>query len=253
MMKQVCRLTVCVLGLTLVTSQALAQALPWEGAGFVNLNLGLQLNPASLVTTDGTFTIYGKPGTLTTAQTIDTGAPYIEFGGGVRVAGNFGVGFSYSRLSTSGSALVSAEVPSPLVNGQPRKATSTLTELEHIEKGFHMQAIWMLPVSDKLDVVLSGGPTFFQLSQGVVTTPKISEVGPPYTTVNMTVSMLTVSDSQIGFNVGADLTYRFANNVGVGAMVRYAAATVGLTPEGGPALDVKVGGFQVGGGLRLRF
>jgi hypothetical protein len=252
-MTLVFRLTVCVLGLTLLSSQASAQALPWEGTGFVNVNLGLQLSPASLATTDGTFTIYGKPGTLATAQTIDTGASYIDFGAGVRVSGNFGLGFSYSRSSTDGSALVNAEVPSPVVKGQPRKATSTLAELEHIEKSLHFQAIWMLPVTDKFDVVLSGGPTWFHLSQGVVTTPMIWEVGPPYTTVNMTTSMVTVSDSQIGFNVGADLTYRFANNFGVGAMVRYARATAGLTLDDGSALDVKVGGFQIGGGLRIRF
>jgi hypothetical protein len=254
MMKQVFRLTVCVIGLTLLASQAFAQALPWEGRGYVNLNYGMQVKSTSLVTTNGTFTSYDESGKLTTAQTIDTQAPFIDFGGGVRLIGNFGVGFSYSRLSTDGSALVNLEVPSPLVYDQPRSVSSTLTGLQHVEEGFHFQAIWLLPITDKFDVVFSGGPTLFQLSQDVVTTPVAwSEVGPPYTTVNMTASPVTASGSQIGFNVGADLTYRFANNVGVGAMVRYAAATVGLAPEGGSALDVKVGGFQIGGGLRLRF
>jgi len=253
MIKQVFRLTVCVLGLTLPSSPAFAQALPWEGKGFVNVNFGMQVKSASLVTTNETFKIYDEPGKLTAAQTIDGRAPYIDFGGGLRVFGNIGVGFSYSRLSTEGSALVGAEIPSPLVYDQPRTATSALTGAEHVEKSFHFQAIWMLPVSDKLDVVVSGGPTLFQLTQGTVTTPTFAEVGPPYNTVNLKASMVIATGSQIGFNVGADLTYRFANNVGVGAMVRYAAATVGLTPEGGPALDVKVGGFQLGGGLRLRF
>jgi hypothetical protein len=40
MMKQVFRLTVCVLGLTLLASQAFAQALPWEGRGFATFNFG---------------------------------------------------------------------------------------------------------------------------------------------------------------------------------------------------------------------
>jgi hypothetical protein len=69
----------------------------------------------------------------------------------------------------------------------------------------------------------------------------------------MTVSQSSVTDSAFGYNVGADLTYRFANNFGVGAMVRYASATVSVTPEGSDASDVKVGGFQFGGGLRIRF
>jgi hypothetical protein len=253
MMKQVFRLTVCVLGVTLLSSQAFAQTLPWEGRGYVNLNYGMQIRSTSLATATESFPVYDETGKLTSAQTIDSQAPFLDFGAGFRTFGNVGAGFSYSRLSTDGSALVSAEVPSPIYYDQPRKATSTATGLEHVEQGYHFQAIWMLPITDKFDVVFSGGPTLFQLSQGVVTTPKIEEVGPPYTTVKMTTSTVTVSDSQIGFNVGADLTYRFANNFGVGAMVRYAAATVSLTPEGGPALDVKVGGFQLGGGLRVRF
>ena len=254
MMKQVFRLTVCVFGLMLLSSQAFAQALPWEGRGFVNVNLGMQVKSTSLVTANETFgPIYDESGKLTTAQTIDSQAPFFDIGAGVRLFGNFGAGVSYSRLSTEGSAVVTATVPSPLVYDQPRTANSTATGLKHVEQGYHFQAVWMLPVTDKFDVVFSAGPTLFQLEQDVVASPQISEVGPPYTTVNMTTSTVTVSDSQIGFNVGADLTYRFANNVGVGAMVRYAGATVGLTPEGGSALDVKVGGFQLGGGLRVRF
>jgi hypothetical protein len=252
-MRQVFRLTVCVLGLTVLTSQAFAQALPWEDRAYVNVNYGMQVRSTSLVTANGTFDLYGESGKLTTAHEIDTQAPVIDVGGGVRVFGNFGVGLTYSRLSTKGSAAVIAEVPSPIYYDQPRTATSTATGLEHVEEGFHFQAVWMLPLTERLDVAFSVGPSLFKLSQGVITAPKIEEVGPPYTAVTMTTSTATVSDSQIGFNIGADLTYRFANNFGIGAMVRYAAATVGLAPESGSAMDVKVGGFQFGGGLRLRF
>jgi hypothetical protein len=111
----------------------------------------------------------------------------------------------------------------------------------------------MLPITDKFDIVVSGGPSVFSLKQGVVTSPQITEVGAPYSSVNMTVSQSTTTGSQIGFNLGADLTFRFANNFGVGAIIRYAAATVSLTTEGGDESDVKVGGFQFGGGLRIRF
>jgi len=253
MMKQVFRLTVCVIGLTLLASQAFAQALPWEGRGYINLNYGMQVKSASLVTTTETFPLYDEQGKLSSSQEIDSQAPFLDVGAGFRLFGNFGLGFAYSRLSTEGSAVVTATVPSPIVYDQPRTANSTATGLKHVEQGYHFQAVWMLPITDKFDVVFSGGPTLFQLEQDLVTSPQISEVGPPYSAVNLTMSTVTMSDSQIGFNVGADLTYRFANNVGVGAMVRYAAATVGLAPEGGSALDVKVGGFQIGGGIRLRF
>jgi hypothetical protein len=148
---------------------------------------------------------------------------------------------------------VTAEVPSPIYYDSPRTATATVDDLEHVELGYHFQALWMLPITDKLDVVLSGGPSVFNLEQGVVKSPQITEIGPPYSSVNMTVSQTTTTGSQVGFNIGADMTYRFANNVGVGAMIRYASATVSLTSDGGDTSDVKVGGFQFGGGLRIRF
>jgi hypothetical protein len=253
MMKQVFRLTVCVLGLTLLASQAFAQALPWEGRGFATFNFGMQVKSASVVTSNDTFPLYDETGKVSIAQTIDTQAPFIEFGGGFRVKGNFGVGISYSRLSTDGSAIVKAEVPSPLVYDQFRTTTSTTTGLEHVEQSFHFQALWLLPITDKLQVMFSAGPTLFQLTQGTVTTPSVTEVGPPYTTVNVTTATASTTGSHVGVNVGADLTYRLTNMFGVGAMMRYASATVSITPQSGSPLDVKVGGFQIGAGLRVRF
>jgi hypothetical protein len=253
MMKQVFRLAMFVIGLTAFASQASAQALPWEGRGFLNVNFGLQVIAEDVATTTTSFELYDETGKLTTAQSIDSQAPFFDIGGGFRVAGNFGVGFSYSRLSATGAAEVTAQVPSPVYYDQPRTATATANDLEHVESGYHFQALWMLPITDKFDIVISGGPSLFSLKQGAVTSPQITEVGSPYSSVNMTVSQTTTTGNQIGFNVGADMTFRFANNVGVGAMIRYAAATVSLTSDGGDTSDVKVGGFQFGGGLRIRF
>ena len=254
MMKQVFRLAVCVIGLTAFAAQASAQALPWEGRGFINVNFGLQVIAEDVATTSTNFTIYDETGKVTTAQTIDSQAPFFDIGGGFRIGGNFGVGFAYTRLSANGVAEVTAQVPSPLFYDQPRTVAATLDDLEHVEDGYHFQALYMLPITDKFDILFSGGPSLFKLKQGVVTSPQITEIGPPYSSVNMTVSQSTVTGSEIGFNIGADMTYRFANNLGVGAIVRYTAATVSLTPEGGgDSSDVKVGGFQFGGGLRIRF
>jgi len=253
MMKQVLRAAVFVIAAMAFASQASAQALPWEGRGFFNVNFGIQMITEDVATTSSTFTLYDETGKLTTTQTIDSSAPFLDFGGGVRIGGNFGLGFAYSRLSAAGTAAVEAEVPSPLYYDQPRMVAATVDDLDHVENGYHIQALWMLPLTDRVDILLSGGPSWFSLTKGIVTSPQITEVGPPYTTVNMTVSTATTTGSQIGFNVGADLTVRVANNLGIGAMVRYAAATVTIEPEDGDPSDVKVGGFQFAGGLRIRF
>jgi hypothetical protein len=254
MMKQVFRLAVFVVVASAFASQASAQALPWEGRGFLNVNFGIQVIADDAANTSASFQLYDETGTVTSTQAIDKQAPFLDFGGGFRVAGNFGVGFAYSRLNVTGTAEVVAKVPSPIYYDQPRTATASLNALDHTENAYHFQALWMLPITDKVDVMISGGPSWFSLTQGIVTSPQITEVGPPYTTVNMTVAQSTLTASKMGFNVGADLTFRFANNFGVGGMVRYSTATVTLESTGSDATsDVKVGGFQVGGGIRVRF
>lgn len=254
MMNQVFRAAVFAVMASAFASQASAQTLPWEGRGFLNVNFGIQVIADDAATTTAEFSLYDEKGTVTSTQAIDKQAPFLDFGGGVRLAGNFGVGFAYSRINVTGTAEVVASVPNPVVYDQPRTATASLNDLDHTENAYHFQALWMLPISDTVDVMISGGPTWFSLTQGVVTTPQITEVGPPYTTVNMTVSQSTLTASKMGFNVGADLTFRFANNFGVGGMMRYSSATVTLESAGsGATSDVKVGGFQVGGGIRIRF
>jgi len=60
------------------------------------------------------------------------------------------------------------------------------------------------------------------------------------------------SDSQVGYNVGAEATYRFTPMVGVALLLRFTRAS----PEfdfGGEPTTVNVGDVQFGGGLRLRF
>jgi hypothetical protein len=44
-----------------------------------------------------------------------------------------------------------------------------------------------------------------------------------------------------------------SRTVGVGGMVRFARAQATLNATNNPALDVDVGGIQVGGGIRFAF
>jgi hypothetical protein len=48
---------------------------------------------------------------------------------------------------------------------------------------------------------------------------------------------------------GGDVTYLLRPKTGIGFTARYTAAKVDLAS----VPDVRIGGFQIGGGLRLRF
>jgi hypothetical protein len=82
----------------------------------------------------------------------------------------------------------------------------------------------------------------------------IVEVPPSFSTV--TVRQATVSqadESKTGINVGLDGTYRITALYGVGGFIRFAGTSIELALPGGGTTTVDVGGFQMGGGLRVRF
>jgi len=254
MMKQAMRLTVLASAFALLAvPHAQAQMLQWQDRVFVNIN-GLSQSRADItVTTKSTQTIYDETATFDGAQTIKTKDASFDIGGGVRVWKNFGVGVSYTTISTTGNGAASASVPHPLIYDRPRTATAAVTGLKHEEGQVHLSFLWMLPLTDKLDVAVFGGPTFFQLTQGVIGAPTFTEVGPPYTSITMSVAQAEVSANKTGANVGADVTFKFMKNLGVGGFIRWAGAKVSVTPPGGTAFSVNVGGFQFGGGARVRF
>jgi hypothetical protein len=54
----------------------------------------------------------------------------------------------------------------------------------------------------------------------------------------------------VGINLGVDVTYLVTKRFGVGGLARY---TWGSADLAGAADKLTVGGFQIGGGLRVRF
>ena len=111
----------------------------------------------------------------------------------------------------------------------------------------------MVPVSEKIRVGVFGGPTIFRLKQDMISGASFTEVGSPYTSVNLTFTQSQVSKGQAGVNVGADVTYRITKMFGAGGFIRYAAAKVTVTPAGASAVKVNVGGFRIGFGARVGF
>ena len=54
-------------------------------------------------------------------------------------------------------------------------------------------------------------------------------------------------------HAGADVAWQFSSSIGVGGMVRYSRASTTVSATNNTSVDVKVGGLQVGGGIRFRF
>jgi hypothetical protein len=215
---------------------------PPANLGFVNVSFGSQ--PASRdVTTSQSFPLYGETATFTTVQENGSGAVF-DITGGYKIRPSYGVAVGFSNFSNTTDAALASSIPDPLIFDRPRAATGSVSDLKHSERGIHLQAVWFLPVTDKIDVALSAGPSFIMVSQDLVTSlavPTGSQTGTPVVT--------TEKKTGIGINVGFDGAYMVTRNFGAGLFLRYAGAKVDL-----PAVaDLSVGGFQVGAGVRVRF
>ena len=132
---------------------------------------------------------------------------------------------------------MTAAVPHPLFHDRHVQTTATADALKHSEKAFHLQAIWTMPVTDKMDASFSVGPSFINVSQELV-----SGITVAAGTQNATPVTETQSDTAKGFHVGADLSYLLNPRYGVGGFFGDVGGSVGL-----PSVqELKLGGFQSG-------
>ena len=125
-----------------------------------------------------------------------------------------------------------------------------MSGLNHVQHAIHFQAVWLHPISNRIDIALSVGPTLFIVSQDLVSAISLTEAGSSVSLAGTTIQ--NVNDNAAGFNVGMDGSYRLTRRLAVGAFVRYAGGSVDL-PAASGNVSLDVGGVQVGAGVRLRF
>ena len=231
-----------------IASEARAQTQPPPATlGFVNVNFGTQ--PSSrTIGRSNSFPVYGETATLTTTQENGDGGIFDITAGyrfGPDLYGpNLGVAVGFSNFSNLSDSGVVVTVPDPLIFDRPRTVNTSVADLQHNERGIHLSAVWFMPITNQFDVAFSAGPSFIRVSQDLV-----SSVTIPPGTQNASPVVATEKKTGVGVNIGVDGSYLFTRNFGAGVFLRYAGAKVDLPS----APDLKVGGFQIGIGARIRF
>ncbi len=229
-----------------------AQMRDWEDTAFVSVNFGYQVGDQSFSETLPSATIYGETAMYGVNHESGVGG-FFDISGGVRVWRNLAAGLGVTRFSTASGATVTGSIPHPLFLNQLRTATFARSDLNHTETGIHLQAVWVVPVTDQISVSVFGGPSFFSVEQGLITSVTFAEIEAPFFEVAITgASTSIVSERAVGGNVGVDITYLVVEQLGGGFFVRYAGASLDV-PAGGGAQAIDVGGVQFGIGLRARF
>ena len=237
----------CVAYLAVVTGVlAASPASAQSGRITASVNFGVQASSGDF-TQRITPTIYLEPASIDIAQDYENGA-LVDVGGAVTLFGNIGVGLSYSHTGGDGVAAVAAQIPDPLVTDRPRGASTSADGLDHSEDAVHLQVFYRFAVSPKMDITVGVGPTFFSVKQDLIDTVTVTEPTPTITPV-----VVEASDSPVGVNFGADLTYMVNKTIGAGVLLRYATGSADLATPSGSSYSLDAGGFQFAGGLRVRF
>ena len=234
-------LALCVCG---APQMAAAQTMQWTDKGYVSVNGGVQAGSHDL-SESGSFPLYDETATFASTNKVK-GGPLFDIGGAYRVWGkNLLAGLSISHVGSKSDGSVTGSIPDPVFFDRPRSVSKSFSDLKHSETAVHLDAIWVMPVANKIDVALFLGPTIFSVKQDTIPSLTITEPGP---TVTSTVA--SSSKTAVGFNVGVDAQYMLRKKYGVGLIARYAGGSVSLP---GASKKLTVGGFQIGVGGRLRF
>ena len=173
-------------GILLAGTPASAQWSVLEGRVAVHIDAGYQA-----VSDEFQQTIvqraYGEDARLAVTNTVGTG-PFGDVGGFVLVREQLGVGATYSQITKSGTSILTGTVPHPILFGSDRSVTVEVGMLRHRAQATHIHVSWRIavPAVEKLDLTVYGGPSIFNVAQGVVTGVVISEPsGPPFATVSI--------------------------------------------------------------------
>ena len=225
---------------------------PAPGKFTVSFNVGFQAGDADL-TRSTVFQLYDEDAQIDVIQNDIGAAGIFDIGANYRINERWGVGLAYTFGKSDGDGTVTGSIPHPLLFDTPRTLSASASDLKHKEHGFHLQATWHIPFTEKLDFTLSAGPSFFNISQDFIRNVTFSEA-PPFDVVNVDeVALLGLRKNAVGFNVGVDATYAITEMFGAGVMARFTRAEADFELNDNDTASVKAGGFQIGGGLRVRF
>lgn len=231
-----------------------AQWTQWQDRVLVSVNAAAQLTSGTIHDAFEYDHPYGagrERASVTTDYEVPTGAMF-DGSVAVRIVGSLGAGVAVSASSTTSDLGAHARIPHPFYFNRFRDVEGSVAA-RHSETGIHLQAVYVVPLTPKVLVAVSGGPSHFSVEQRVARSVTVSETFPFDTATFSDAPLETLKTDAWGFNVGVDVGWMLARHFGVGGMVRFSRANATFVPTGRDGFDANVGGLEAGGGVRVRF
>jgi hypothetical protein len=226
---------------------------------WIDVNLGVAIAADETVTLEHSDRLFGETRTFRTAYENPTGASF-DFGGGVMFTPQVGVGVSFAGTAHQAAPELFVQVPHPnFFNASASDTADADEEFQRVEGSVHLQLMGATEFGDNLRLRVFGGPTYFRLQHDLVSNIRYLQAFAIFNRANA-VDITTydsvdkVEGTGWGYHVGGDVSFFFTRVVGLGAFARYSRGTVDLVePLRDSEVELKVGGLQFGGGLRLKF
>jgi hypothetical protein len=215
----------------------------------LGLNAGAQLAADEL---EESFRIEknAEPASITVSAPGDT-LPFFDGSLTVRVARRVGVSVAVSYASGQATGEIDAGIPHPFYFDQPRLVNGTAS-LERSELATHTN-LAIVAASQRVELIVSGGASFFSVDQDVVTDVDWEATYPYDSAVFSSATVSRVSETKVGYNVAADVAWKLGRRWGIGAMIRFSRARIPLATRDLDLGTLNAGGVQAGGGLRFAF
>ena len=238
------------LAILICVSPAAAQQTPASRV-FVAVNFGVNTGTPAI---DQEITLPSpvEAGQLTAEYNYGNGRLF-DVAGGVRVWRQLRVGVAMSIWQQDHPASVSARLPHPFFFDSHREVSGEAVDLQRREASFHFEARWPVYAQGRFEILAIGGPSWIRVSQDLIESIQVSESYPFDTATFVNVTKRQQSATGLGFNAGVDVGWYFSRNVGVGWLARFTRATVDMPSVDGSTVSTETGGFQTGGGVRVRF
>ncbi len=169
------------------------------------------------------------------------------------VWGAVGIGLGIDYASRTHSASIDATIPHPLYFDQDRPASFKATGLTERQAAVHIPVLWTPPSYGSTKILVFGGPTFFYVSQALVTDLELDDAY-PFDTVSVTNALTEKKEaSAVGVHAGVDLSYFFSPTIGLGGGVRYSRGTLKFKDDDDGKTEGVAGSLQIAAGVRIRF
>lgn len=203
--------------------------------------------------------LYTEQEQVTVATPAKTGL-VIAASGGRRVWKQLAIGLGITRYSRSGSATITARLPHPFFDNAFRDVEGT-AGTSRSETGAHLLFGWMLPISPRVRLLITAGPSVLNARQTLVTGVTFSETYPYDTAAFTGATTRDASRTAAGFNAGADLFWMVpphagrgkTRQIGAGVLAQVTRARIHADAGGGRTASFDAGGAQLAGGLRFIF